>query len=274
MRRSTRILVIVVLVATGALALLWTQQRRLIYFPAPGPVPSATAVWPGARDVVVRSADGVDLGAWFFPAAERGPAVVVFNGNGGDRSMRAALAESLRRMGLSVLLFDYRGFAGNPGRPSEDGLAADARAARDWVASQPEVDPGRLVYFGESLGGAVAVGLAVERPPAALILRSPFTSLADVGAVHYPWLPVRRLLNDRYPSIDRIAKVNVPLLVIAGDRDDIVPAELSRRLFDAASEPKEFVLVPGAGHNDRALLDGRRMLDAVARFLGRTSVPD
>ncbi|WP_197373368.1 alpha/beta hydrolase [Mycolicibacterium baixiangningiae] len=274
MRRWTRILVIVVLVATGALALLWTQQRRLIYFPAPGPVPSATAVWSGARDVVVRTADGVDLGAWFFPAAERGPAAVVFNGNGGDRSMRAALALALRRTGLSVLLFDYRGFGGNPGRPSEEGLAADARAARDWLAAQPEVDPGRLVYFGESLGGAVAVRLAVERPPAALILRSPFTSLPDVGAVHYPWLPVRRLLIDRYPSIDRIAGVDAPLLVIAGDRDDIVPIGLSRRLFGAAAEPKEFVLVPGAGHNDRALLDGRRMLDAIERFLGRTSVLD
>ncbi|MGE2714308.1 alpha/beta hydrolase [Mycolicibacterium litorale] len=272
MRRWTRILVIVVLVATGALGLLWTQQRRLIYFPAPGPVPSATAVSPDARDVVVRTADGVDLGGWFFPAADRGPAVVVFNGNGGDRSMRAALALALRRMGLSVLLFDYRGFGGNPGRPSEDGLAADARAARDWLAAQPEVDPGRLVYFGESLGGAVAVGLAVERPPAALILRSPFTSLPDVGAVHYPWLPVRRLLLDRYPSIDRIGRVDAPLLVIAGDRDGIVPAGLSRRLFDAAAEPKEFVLVPGAGHNDRALLDGRRMLEAIERFLGDTPV--
>lgn len=272
MRRWARILVIVVLVATGALALLWTQQRRLIYFPAPGPVPSATAVWSGARDVVVPTSDGLDLGGWYFPAAERGPAVVVFNGNGGDRSMRAELALALRRMGLSVLLFDYRGYGGNAGRPSEDGLAVDAHAARDWLAAQPEVDPGRLVYFGESLGGAVAVGLAVERPPAALILRSPFTSLPDVGAVHYPWLPVRRLLIDRYPSIDRIGSVRAPLLVIAGDRDDIVPAELSRRLFDAAAEPKEFVLVPGAGHNDREMLDGRLMLDAISRFLGHTPV--
>ncbi|BCI51496.1 hypothetical protein NIIDNTM18_07740 [Mycolicibacterium litorale] len=272
MHRWARILVIVVLVATGALGLLWTQQRRLIYFPAPGPVPSATAVAPGARDVVVRTADGVDLGGWFFPAAGRGPAVLVCNGNGGDRSMRAALALALRRMGLSVLLFDYRGYGGNPGRPGEDGLAADARAARAWLAAQPEVDPARLVYFGESLGGAVAVGLAVERPPAALILRSPFTSLADVGATHYPWLPVRRLLIDRYPSIDRIARVGAPLLVIAGDRDDIVPTELSRRLFDAAGEPKQFVLVPGAGHNDAALLDGRLMLGAIERFLVQTSV--
>jgi fermentation-respiration switch protein FrsA (DUF1100 family) len=267
MHRWARTLVIVVLVATGALALLWTQQRRLIYFPAPGPVPSATAVWSGARDVVVHTADGVDLGAWYFPAAERGPAVLMFNGNGGDRSMRAALATAFRRMGLSVLLFDYRGFGGNPGRPSEDGLAADARAAREWLAAQPEVDPARLVYFGESLGGAVAVGLAVERPPAALILRSPFTSLPDVGAVHYPWLPVRRLLIDRYPSIDRIGQLRAPLLVIAGDRDDIVPAAMSRRLFDAAPEPKEFVLIPGAGHNDRALLDGRQMIGAIEGFL-------
>ncbi len=152
--------------------------------------------------------------------------------------MRAALAVALNRMGLSVLLFDYRGYGGNPGRPSEEGLAADARAAQAWLAAQPEVDPDRIAYFGESLGAAVAVGLAVQRPPAALVLRSPFTSLADVGAVHYPWLPVRRLLLDRYPSIERIASVHAPLLVIAGDRDDIVPLSLSRRLYDAAAEPK------------------------------------
>src|SRR5690606_27765101 len=123
------------------------------------------------------------------------------NGNGGDRSMRVPLASALNRMGLSVLLFDYRGYGGNPGSPSEEGLAADARAAQAWLAAQPGVD--QIVYFGESLGGAVAVRLAVERSPVALILRSPFTSLADVASVHYPWLPVRRLLLDRYPSIDR-----------------------------------------------------------------------
>jgi fermentation-respiration switch protein FrsA (DUF1100 family) len=124
-----------------------------------------------------------------------------------------------------------------------------------------------MVYFGESLGAAVAVGLAVQRPPASLVLRSPFTSLADVGAVHYPWLPVSRLLLDRYPSIDRIASVGAPLLVVAGDRDDIVPAALSRRLFDAANEPKRYVLVPGAGHNDPALLDGRQMIGEIDRWL-------
>jgi fermentation-respiration switch protein FrsA (DUF1100 family) len=245
---SLRLFVIVTLVASGLIAFVWSQQRRLIYFPSPGPVPSAASVLPNGRDVVLETEDGIGLGAWYFPAGRS--AVVVYNGNAGDRSLRADLAVALNRAGLSVLLFDYRGYGGNPGSPTEEGLASDARAAQAWLASRPDVDPERIVYFGESLGAAVAVGLAVERPPAALVLRSPFTSLADVGAVHYPWLPVRRLLLDRYPSIDRIASVRAPLLVIAGDRDDIVPASLSRRLYDGASDPKRFVLVPGAGHND------------------------
>jgi len=215
---------------------------------------------------VLETEDGIRLGAWYLPGGRS--AVLVFNGNAGDRSMRAPLAAALNRMGYSVLLFDYRGYGGNSGRPTEDGLAADARAAEAWLAAQPGVE--RVAYFGESLGAAVAVGLAVQRPPAALVLRSPFTSLPDVGAVHYPWLPVRRLLLDRYPSIERIASVSAPLLVIAGDRDDIVPLSLSKRVYDAAAEPKRFVLVPGAGHNDPALLDGPRMLAEVEGFLSST----
>ena len=249
---------------------VWGLQRRLIYFPSPGPVPPATAVSPTGRDVVLETDDGIRLDAWYFPG--RGGAMLVCNGNAGDRSMRAGLAVAFNRAGFSALLFDYRGYGGNPGDPSEDGLAADARAAQQWLARQPDVDPRRIAYFGESLGAAVAVGLAVQSPPAALVLRSPFTSLPDVGAVHYPWLPVQRLLLDRYPSIDRIASVSAPVLVIAGDRDDIVPMSLSRRLYDAAAEPKRFVLVPGAGHNDPELVDGRRVLTEITGFLSSTDM--
>ena len=144
-------------------------------------------------------------------------------------------------------------------------MALDARAAHDWLAARDGVD--RIAYFGESLGAAVALRLAVERPPSALVLRSPFTSMTDVGRVHYPWLPVGRLLIDRYPSIDRIGELEAPLLVIAGERDGIVPAALSQRLFDAAPEPKRFVLVPGADHNDPELLDGPGVIDEIVRFL-------
>ena len=264
---------VAVLVAV-LLGLVWSQQRRLVYFPSPGRVPAASSILPGAREVTFETEDGVRLGGWFLPArgGGRGPAVLVCNGNAGNRAVRAPLAAALSRAGLSVLLFDYRGYAGNPGRPSEDGLAADARAAQAWLAARPEVDPGRIAYFGESLGTAVALRLAVERPPAALVLRSPFTSLADVGRVHYPWLPVGLLLSDRYASTTRVTRLAAPVLVIAGDRDGVVPAALSRRLYDEATVPKRFVLAPGADHNDAVLLDGRRTVGEVVGFLERTKV--
>ena len=238
-------LVTVGLLVAVLLGLIWSQQRRLIYFPWPDRLPAASSVLTGSQEIAVATEDGLHLGGWFLPAqgGSPGPAVLVCNGNGG-----------------------------NPGRPSEDGLAADARAAQAWLAARPEVDPDRIAYFGESLGAAVALRLAVERPPAALILRSPFTSLTDVGRQHYPWLPVKRLLSDRYGSAARVAQLSVPLLVIAGERDQIVPAALSRRLYDAASVPKRFVLVPGADHNDAALLDGAQMVDEILRFLAQTAV--
>lgn len=264
----------VALLLAVLLGLVWSQQRRLIYFPWPGQVPAAGSVLAGSQEVVLETEDGIRLGGWFLPARGGGrrPAVLVCNGNAGNRALRAPLAAALSRAGLSVLLFDYRGYAGNPGRPSEEGLAADARAAQAWLASRPEVDPGRIAYFGESLGAAVALRLAVERPPAALVLRSPFTSLVDVGRLHYPWLPVKLLLADRYASAAWVARLTVPVLVIAGERDGIVPAAFSRRLYDAASVPKRFVLVPGAGHNDAALLDGRQTVSEILGFLEGTAV--
>jgi hypothetical protein len=176
-------------------------QRRLIYFPFPAHVPRAEAVVAGAREVTLRTADGLALGAWLVEAGEpdRGVAVLVANGNAGNRSLRAPLALALARAGLAVLLFDYRGYGGNPGRPSEQGLARDVRAAHRFLIEAAEVAPARLLYYGESLGSAVVTELATEHPPAGLVLRSPFVDLASVGRVHYPFLPVRALLRDRYP---------------------------------------------------------------------------
>jgi uncharacterized protein len=252
--------------------MLTSLQRRLIYFPSPKPVPPVAALRPGAEDVVLDTEDGLRLGAWLLPGPARGPAVLVCNGNGGDRSLRAPLAAALSSLGLSVLLFDYRGYGGNPGSPSEHGLAADARAAQAFLAARPEVDPNRIVYFGESLGAAVVVRLALDFPPAAMVLRSPFTSLTDVGRLHFPWLPVAAVLTERYPSISRINRLTAPLLVIAGERDSLVPANLSRRLYESAGEPKRFLLVPGADHNSLDLLDGPLMIDAIMRFLGEHGV--
>jgi uncharacterized protein len=267
--RVAQVVLTVAVVLLAALALLWSQQRRLIYLPAPRAVPPAATVLPGAEEVSFPTEDGLRLDGWFLPAAAagRGPAVLVCNGNAGNRSLRAPLAAALARAGLAVLLFDYRGYAANPGRPTEAGLAADARAAVAYLAARPEVDPARLVYFGESIGAAVALRLAVERPPAALVLRSPFASLAEVGRRYYPWLPVSRLLLDRYDALGRVGRLAAPLLVVAGERDRVIPVAHSRRLFDAAPQPKRFVLLPGAGHNDLDLLAGPDLLDELLAFL-------
>jgi uncharacterized protein len=259
----------VVVVVASVLALIWTLQRRLIYFPT-ADVPAVDAI-DGANVEPVRfhTTDGLTLNGWFFAAAGPSPrvTVIVFNGNAGNRSHRVPLAAALHRHGLQVLLVDYRGYGDNPGTPSQTGLAMDSRAARAYLANRPDVDPSRLVYFGESLGTAVAVDLAVEHPPAALVLRSPFTSMSDVGQYHYPFVPVRLLLRDRFATIEEIQRIQAPLLVIAGGRDRIVPVESSRRVYDAAADLKTFLLIPDADHNDYELFAGDEMIDAIVRFL-------
>ena len=167
---------------------------------------------------------------------------------------------------LGVLLVDYRGYGGNDGAPSEDGLALDAAAALRFVRAEG-LDGGGVVYFGESLGAGVAVGLATEEPPAALVLRSPFTSLPDAARVHYPFLPVDKLLRDRYPSLERATDITSPVLVIAGDADRTIPIAQSRRLAGGFPGTVEFLVIPGADHNDAVLSSGAVMLDAVARFV-------
>ena len=256
-------------VGVGLLLLLWALQRRLIYFPFPSDVPSAAEVLPRARDVVFETEDGLSLAGWLVEpsTADARAGVVVFGGNAGHRGFRAPLAVALAEHGLTVLLFDYRGFGGNPGKPTAAGLLSDGRAARAFLAAETGFENERLIYFGESLGAAVAVALATEHPPAALILRSPFASLAAIARYHYPFLPIRLLLRDRYPSTDRIGRVAAPLLVIVGEDDRIVPVESSRDLYDAANQPKRFVTVAGADHNDLALLAGERMMTEIGAFL-------
>ena len=259
----------VAVVAAVLLALIWTMQRRLMYFPTDGvPTPGEIGL-SGVEPVTFETIDGIGLRGWFLAASGSSPRVtaLVFNGNAGNRAHRGPLAAALHEHGLQVLLVDYRGYGGNPGAPTENGLALDSRAARAYLAGRPDVDASRLVYFGESLGTAVAVGLAVEYPPAALVLRSPFTSMTDLGRHHYPFFPVRLLLRDRFAAIDQIQRIRAPLLVIAGGRDRIVPIDNTRRLYDAARAPKTLLVLANADHNDYELLAGDEMIQAIVRFL-------
>jgi alpha-beta hydrolase superfamily lysophospholipase len=260
---------VVVLVLALVTGLLWLFQRSLVYLPDDGPVPSAADVLPAGRDVVLTTDDGLELGAWFVPG--EGPdafAVLVANGNGGHRGLRAPLARALHEQGLAVLLFDYRGYGGNPGSPTEDGLAADVRAARSYLVDEAGVPEDRLVYFGESLGAAVVAELATEHPPAALLLRSPFVDLASVASVHYPFVPARALLRDRFPVAEHVADVEVPTTVVYGGADSIVPPEQSRAVAGAAARLHAVVEVRGADHNDAVLLDGEALVRAVLDLAG------
>ncbi|WP_313408716.1 alpha/beta hydrolase [Aeromicrobium sp.] len=264
-RRLIRGLLVVLLVVGTVMAVLWALQRRLIYFPDPEPVPAAAEVAEGARDVTLRTADGLELGAWFVPAAgpDTGMAVLVAPGNGGNRTGRASFARALSDRGLAVLLMDYRGYGGNPGTPGEEGLAADADAAVEALRDLG-YPPERTIYFGESIGSGVVAALQARTPPAGLVLRSPFTELADVGAHHYPWLPVRVLLRDRFPVLEHLTASDVPVTIVYGDRDTVVPTELSARVADEAKVLSERVVLT-ADHND-AVMFGAPVADAVLRL--------
>ncbi len=266
---------VVLLLAGTVVAVLWALQRQLVYFPDPTPVPPAGDVIVGARDVTLDTADGLELGAWFVPAtggADTGMVVLVAPGNGGNRAGRAGLAQELSSRGLAVLLMDYRGYGGNPGSPSEQGLAADADAAVDAL-EELGYPLWRTVYLGESLGSGVVAALQARHPPAGIVLRSPFTELADVGAHHYPWLPVRALLRDRFPVDEHLATSDVPVTVVYGDRDSVVPTVLSARVADRAPSLSERVVIPGADHNDPVMF-GPPVADAVARLSARLRADD
>lgn len=212
-----------VLVAT-----VWLGQRSQIYHPDRTTVPSAAQMLPGAHDVILATSDHLALRAWYLPpAGSCRAAVLVAQGNGGNRAGRVGLAQAIHDRGFGVLLFDYRGYGGNAGQPSEAGLALDARAARTFLLNDAGVAQEELIYLGESIGAGVASELAVEHPPAAMVLRSPMTSLADVVQALYG-VPVGWVLRDRYPVRENVEHVNVPIAVVYGTADTMVPAAQSR----------------------------------------------
>ncbi len=211
----------------------------------------------------VETSDGIVHELWLVPAkGEAAARLVVFNGNAGNKSHRLPLADSLAAEGMEVMLFDYRGYGDTMGRPSEEGLLEDARSV-----AGPAFDTDLpVVYFGESLGAGVATLLAAEVAPDALVLRSPFTSLSDMARTHYRIVPTV-LLRDRYEVEKTMAELDVPLLVILGAADSIVPPRLSLNVFEAANQPKRLVEMEGLDHNDPALASGANLAEEIRLFV-------
>ena len=224
--------------------------NALLYFPSRRIATTPAAAGLAFDDLALHTDDGERLHAWWVPA--RPPAVghVLFcHGNGGNVGDRVGELALLAASGFDVLAFDYRGYGRSSGRPSEFGTYRDARAARAELLRRPGVDASGVFYLGESLGAAVALELALHAPPAGLVLQSAFTSIRDMARRQYPAIPPP-LVPDAYPSLRLIAGLRVPLLVLHGDRDEIVPSLHGEALFDAAPGPKRLEIFPGVGHND------------------------
>jgi hypothetical protein len=230
----------------GLLALMYVFQRALMYFPDSARVAPAQAGLPQAEDITLTSSDGERLIAWFVPARGHKPIVIYFQGNAEGLAARAERFTWLTADGVGLLALCYRGYGGSSGTPSEQGLIRDARAAYDFARAHYPAE--RIVLFGESLGTGVAVALASEHEIGAVILDAPYSSIADVGAAHYPFAPVRWLIKDSFRSDERIGRVSAPLLVLHGEQDRIVPIRFGEKLFALAREPKRMVRFAQGGH--------------------------
>ena len=246
----------------GLLAVMYLTQRALMYFPERlRTAPDATG-FPQAEEVVLDTTDGERVIVWHVPPRGDLPIVLFLHGNGGALRGRVERFRVLVADGTGLVALSYRGYGGSSGTPSEEGLINDALAAYDFAASRYAAE--RIVLWGESLGSGVAVALAAERPVARVVLEAPFSSAVDVAARAYPYVPVRWLMKDQFRSDLRIASVTAPVMILHGDRDNVVPIELGERLYELVRSPKQFVRIRDGGHED---LGVRGAVEAAKAFI-------
>jgi len=236
------------LVYAAVVVLVAWRQRDIMYFPDPRRVTPTEARISEFSEVEIATPGGETIIAWHHPPAiDGGVTLLHFHGNGGSIAMRAARYQMFANAGFGVLAVSYRGYGGSSGQPSEAGLINDGLAAYDWLAGKKA---GPIALYGESLGTAVAVQVAADRPIAALVLEAPANSLLEVAQRAYPFLPVAWLMKDRFRSDQRIAGIQAPILMVHGRRDTVIPFDLGEKLFRLANEPKRFIAIDEAGHND------------------------
>jgi fermentation-respiration switch protein FrsA (DUF1100 family) len=260
--------VIVVTLAVAYLilgALLYFHQASFVYFPSREYVATPEQFGLAYEPVTFRTTDDVLISGWYLPAKKSRGVVLFFHGNAGNISHRMFSLQISNQLGLSTLIFDYRGYGKSGGSTDESGTYRDAEAAWHYLESRG-VDPGRILFFGRSLGAAIASYLATRHEPRALIIESAFTSVPDLAARFYPFMPVRWLARLRYDTRSHLLVVRCPVLIIHSRMDEIVPFGHARLLFEVAHQPKEFLEISG-GHNDGFFVTGQRYVNALDRFL-------
>ncbi len=247
-------------------ALVYLQQGRMLYYPTSRIEGTPMDIGLAFDDVSFRTQDGVKLNAWYVPAGNERGFLLFCHGNAGNISHRLDTISIFHRLGLSVLIFDYRGYGRSEGKPDEQGTYLDAEAAWNYLVSERQVPADKIVYFGRSLGSAIAADTALRHAGAALIIESGFTSVPAYGQRLFPFLPVRLLARYKYATIDKVAKISIPKLFIHSPHDEVIPFDHGKALFEKAAVPKEFLQIKG-GHNEGFLLSGELYVDGIDRFL-------
>ena len=265
MATATKIILICALVYAIIIAVAFMVQRKLTYFPSTIHVLPHDIGLEGVEELTLDAPDGARVLAWYGRARPGQPTLLYFHGNGGNLAARSDRMRRYLQRGRGMLMLTYRGYSGSLGSPSEKANFADARLAYDRLIADG-VAPADIILYGESLGSGIATRLATQVPVGGIILESPYTSIAEVGQSRYPFLPVRYLIQDRYEHLGCIGGIHAPLLVVHGQRDRVVPFEMGEAVFKAAPEPKEFLPLPRAGHNDHHL---NGQFEAIASWIDR-----
>lgn len=271
--RPLRLLIIALATYGGVCVLLAFLQTKLIYFPTREYSQTPEDRGLEFDDLTLTTRDGVNVAAWYVKHAAATASVIFFHGNGGNMSGRLDALALLHRAGFNVLMLDYRGYGRSEGRPTEEGTYEDADAAWRYLADTEGERPERIVLFGRSLGGAVAIELALRHEPGVLVVDSTFTNLYDIGRMHYPLLPVGWLLTYRYDSIEKVGRIHCPKLFVHAQDDSLIPMSNGRRLYEAATDPKEFLETPGE-HNTGGFEYAPEYAARVITFINRAISPD
>jgi len=253
------------------LGMLGALQKKMIYFPAYELEADPAAAGLDFENVHVTTSDGLKLHGWFVPRAGAETTLFFLHGNAGNISHRLDNIVRLHKLGMNVFILDYRGYGHSEGAPDEKGLYRDADAGFSYLLAREDIDREHLAVFGRSLGGAVAVDLCSRVDCRRLILESTFTNTADMAREIF-FLPLGPLLTERFDSINKISKIGCPLLQFHGTRDEVIPYKLGNKLFQAASRPKWFVDIPGAGHNDTYVKGDAPYFEKIRTFLTTSSL--
>lgn len=244
-------------------------ERALMYHPSTARIDPVSMGLAGVEEVEITTGDGHRVLAWWSPPGPGQPTLIYFHGNGGSLANRSERIRKYRERGRGVFMVTYRGYGGSTGTPSEKANVADALSAYDLLRKRG-IAAEDIIVYGESIGTGVAVQLAAARPVAGLVLDAPYTSMPDIASMHYPYLPARTLLSDRYETVRHLKNVHVPLLVVHGEADAVIPVEMGRAVHAAANEPKEIATFPGAGHSDHGLYGS---FDAIQAWIERLRAP-